>query len=78
MKFLAIFTLLGTIFTSAPQDMGFFVTVVPNLQGTSCERRLAWCASREREGDCERLTDGETTALGMNRGGCFGRDAVRR
>jgi hypothetical protein len=33
MKFLAVFTLLGTIFTFAPQGIGFFATIVPTLQG---------------------------------------------
>ena len=32
MKFLAVFTLLGTCFTFAPQGIGFFATVVPTLQ----------------------------------------------
>ena len=35
MMFLAVFTLLGTCFTFAPDGIGFFASVVPTLQNNA-------------------------------------------
>ena len=68
MKFLAVFTLLGTIFTFSPKGIGFFASVVDPLSNpfffavgalciiTSCRAiYLAWKMDADRK---RQLTDG--------------------